>query len=212
MKSEEPIQKLFQNYGWNVVDSYYRNRFCVSTIKAPVTKAKYLQDPKQFKLLNEDTTNKVVYNFKYATEDEIKSIDMNCDCGKPKGYVEANDIETCKEIVARVAKSIKEDVPKDSQTCPPGSIEKNVKWGGNLGAEGAFDGNSYQVFKKRQEPVMDSVLYPEQFNRIVGGACPEVATLYSQCSKYAYKTVSDEATCNVPPECKDMNKVMGISQ
>lgn len=211
MGASEPLQKLFQNYGWDVIDNYYKQKFCKSKTRPDITKAKYVENPKQFTLLAETTDAKISYNFKYAAVDSVKSVDMNCDCNNPLGYSEQSDIDTCKAIVGQIAKSIAEDVPpKDNRTCPPGTEEKDVKWGGDPNVANSFNGSSYKVFKARREPAMASVLYPEQFNRIVGGACDEVTPLYNQCSRLAYKTVMDENACNIPPECKDMSKLMGI--
>ena len=75
-----------------------------------------------------------------------------------------------------------------------------------------YNGTSFDRFQSRMKPEMDRIIWPSQFERLVGGACPEKAELYSKCSQFAYKTSLDESACKVPEECKDTKKLMGIQR
>lgn len=109
-------------------------------------------------------------------------------------------------------------------TCPPGDVscikEKNsiVK-----DVEKAPFRNScpYQLpkadkstadaIKIKPTPRMDSLLWPNQFNKILAGDCAGVADGYQECAATAYVGQGSK-TCNVPPSCQDDKHFLGSAQ
>lgn len=65
------------------------------------------------------------------------------------------------------------------------------------------------VIDSKSESSPKSLLYPQQFERIIGGLCPEKGSNYSRCAAFAYVTDATEKCEGVPKECKDMKYFLG---
>lgn len=114
---------------------------------------------------------------------------------------------TCRTVKDHVKLAI-ERAPRNSE-CPSytGSFspttftnadERRTRWGGSV-IEPTVQGN---LLRFSSEPVLNSILQPNQFNRILGGLCPNTAGAYHQCAEWAYRDASN-GSCSTPQECRD---------
>lgn len=214
-KAEPAMQKLFGHSGWGAISWDLRAKFCTSKYKTSLKKAQYLSKPVPFTLLS-SSEGAISYNFKALSGDEITNVDMNCNCQTPPASnakpATEDETKSCMRAVAQLAKEIKSGEVTDTVACPGNTSVAKTEWGGEPSALKKSDGKTIERMVGRSEPVMESILWPSQFNRIVGGGCSEVANLFNQCSQSAYKTALDPKECKVPEECKDDKKLYGIEQ
>lgn len=212
-KAEPAMQKLFSHSGWGALDWNVRTKFCASTYKTSLKKAQYLARPVPFTLLY-TSEGKISYNFKALSGDEITNVNMDCNCKSPQSgnSVSEEETTTCTKALAKLADEIISGDISDTQMCPSNTSTIKTEWGGSENDLKKYDGKTFERFVRPSQPAMESILWPNQFKRIVGGACPEVVDLFNKCSKAAYKTEIDPKECKVPEECKDDKQFLGIEQ
>lgn len=124
---------------------------------------------------------------------------VTCEC--PAGDT------SCASALAAAAATIRENPPIDS--CPLHTTSAGPSSIPEEGAETSFGEGSFTLVTT---PARPSLLYPNQFDKILTGACTtSPGALFKTCSDYAYIPQDSAACANKPAECSDSNRYFGVT-
>ena len=124
---------------------------------------------------------------------------ISCSCKGPNAEKCLQDKEA---FIQRINKPIfKSECPEGEST----QIKKDVGAVGLKPGEVKLTPNQFTFVT---EPLVESLLHPSHFERIVGGACLEIGKNYIACGEPAYSG----GQCNVPSFCSDDKNFLGISK
>lgn len=201
--TNEDLKQIYtgQN-GYDVSDYKFRNQYCRDEyINTP---AKTLKDPNKAITVLNDAANDLVMETRYVTESATapfyRLIRSKIICKCPAGD------ENCMAQKSKIVKTANDSGVRDM--CPQGTTLVNKgspksKTGFNL------DGDTMTMVSK---PVLPSLLQPQQFNKILAGACSgKGADAYNECADFAYKS-DKNGPCNVPEKCRDDKFFLGSQQ
>lgn len=156
-----------------------------------------------------------IINKRADNEITILSYSINDNANKvsqTKLVCKCSDSSECEQDITSLAQSVERAV-KDKHASCPGSSNLVASAKGlpeNLNSNYNWNGKRFTLAKLAEWP---SLLHPQHFERIVGGACPKAAQKYSQCAQWAYRNKQDTNNCQGKPAYCDSDKeFLGVSQ
>ncbi len=190
LRAGNPERLRAMSLAWELepADYYFRNKYCqtprmIASVPLRGTTINSAQ------LRNERGLTITTHDISRGNGDRLVPLVIQCECPA--------DDEAC----MRLRHEIVERLPSNGPSrCPIGSREAAALYGSRQDMTlGETD------FTIANRPKGGSLLLPMHFQRIIGGACPDVTTQYNECAKWAYRGSWDKSNCaGVPPYCQDL--------
>ncbi|HXH29569.1 MAG TPA: hypothetical protein VNJ01_02040 [Bacteriovoracaceae bacterium] len=218
-KSEE-LKKFYLMATFSEVTTpNFRNKYCKPSLElAPTNWETVSKNPVSAYLKSESSTQFIVVTRSLEDKRAMPVEEITCGCEDP---TDAN----CLAAITEATVAIKKIPQTPRKTCPSYTTKYNV-WQpkyqvGDLdGRNNTFDGSELKI---AYTPLIDSLLAPNHYERIIGGACPEKAAKYNECAQWAYVTPGKSLwgslkekhgavapSCdNVPAHCKNDDEYLG---
>ncbi len=123
----------------------------------------------------------------------------NVTCNCPAGDSE------CSSYLARAAEIMPTNPPADS--CPHYTTDA----GRSVAPEGATGNISANGFTIVTTPRAESLISPNQFDKILTGACTtSPSSLFKRCSEFAYSAEGSSTCAQKPAECSNDDQFLGV--
>ncbi|WP_408098493.1 hypothetical protein ACJVC5_06155 [Peredibacter sp. HCB2-198] len=190
---DENTKKMIGKYTfYDVTDHTFRSRFCKFQL---LPLQKILKDPYNTAPIQLEGADTIVIEHRTFSGDQkfpnykIDRTQITCTCNGNKECL-----------------SIKERLPSQLANlgqralCPSGSnkVDKSQS-------------NQSNVIKIKSDPIMPSLLHPNQFKKILAGNCRGIVDGYLECADWAYKG-RNKYSCNAPARCQDDSYYLGTKQ
>ncbi|MFP5491963.1 MAG: hypothetical protein ACLGG0_10705 [Bacteriovoracia bacterium] len=156
-------------------------------------------------IINKRTDNEITI-LSYSINDNANKVSQT------KLVCKCSDSSECEQDITSLAQSVEKAVKDKHASCPGSSnlvaSEKGLPT--DLNSNYNWNGKRFTLAKLAEWP---SILHPQHFERIVGGACPKAAQKYSECAQWAYRKKQDTNNCQGKPAYCDSDKeFLGVSQ
>lgn len=202
--SNEDFKKIYTGQSsYDVTDYKFRNQYCRDEYINTTAKTQ-LTDPSKAVIVLSDLQNELVMESRIITPSSsapyYRMVRSKTICRCPAGDT------NCIDEKNRAAKAVAESGTRDF--CPQGA--PYVAQGSPKTKSGvSMEGETMSMVSK---PKIPSLLQPQQFNKILAGACSgKGADAYNECADFAYKSDS-KGPCNVPEKCRDDKYFLGSQQ
>lgn len=156
-------------------------------------------------IINKRTDNEITI-LSYSINDnpnKVTQTKLVCKCSSSSD---------CEQDIASLAQSVERAVKNKHASCPGSSnlVTSTKGLPTNLNSDYNWDGKRFTLAKPAEWP---SLLHPQHFERIAGGACPKAAKKYSECAQWAYRNKKESNNCQGKPAYCDSDKeFLGVSQ
>lgn len=179
---------------YSMTEYRFRNQHCTEKI-LPTIRWREGQNLAATSLTTETPLRVVALTQEFFDrKDVVHRRETSCTC-KPSDT-------TCAEGLRTFAQKIREQKDDINPGCPYGSRGLREK------GPQEWDG---KVFGLTVPPELPSLLHPNQFQRITGGACATRAQTYNQCAVWAYKSKEQTNNCQGRPDfCDDERVFLGV--
>ncbi len=203
--TDEQLKNFFvQPSFYKLTDYEQRNKYCKWELMERTTWEKIKSD-RRLQIADQSSNRIDVMHLSFEDKwPQIERSMFRCEC-------EAGD-QKCSEFIQKIAKKTKNIEREPLTSCPDGSKSQKSSFGNNLPSGNNYEWNP-QGIKVMVPAKSPSLLLPSHYERIIGGACDQVAKKYNECAKWAYRSKEKTNNCEGrPSHCEDGTDFLGVKK
>lgn len=152
-----------------------------------------------------ESENSIVVQTQTVGEEypKLSRTEFSCSC--------KSDDQKCLEELQTFKKTVKNIHEAQLTFCPPGAPWTPPVYGIKMNTAEKYEWNGSKL-KFVKMPEWPSLLHPNHYERIAGGACDEKAKKYNQCAIWAYRDPNKTNNCEGKPEhCSNDEDFLGVT-
>ncbi len=205
-RSNDPDLKRFYLHPsvYSLTDSEMRNKYCEYSDIADSNWQSITK--KQSVVITNQSETSLTFNSQNMGDYPWPRVGLSrfkCSCSDP------NDSE-CKDILSQVAENINKIDQFSLESCPSGSFSKKQENGELIDSPAIWSDKGVQFVQKAKLP---SLIHPNHYERIIGGACATKATKYNECAIWAYRKKELTNNCaGKPAHCENGKEFLGLDK
>ncbi len=185
-------------------DYNFRNNACKDKSLPNITWNSQSNSGRSINQISESDTSIVVQTQTVGEEyPKVSRTEFSCSC--------KNDDQKCMEDLQIFKTAVKNIHEAPTPFCPPGASWAPPVYGVKMNTDEKFNWDGSQL-KFVKMPEWPSLLHPNHYERIAGGACGEKAKKYNQCAVWAYRNPAQTNNCEGKPEhCSSDEDFIGVT-
>lgn len=203
--TDDQLKRIYlQPSFYGLTDFERRNKHCRYT-SLPNANWEALRPENKLELVGQAENELRIKQVSFAGKwPQLEQTLFTCNC--------APEDKDCGEFLGQLTQLTQDIQNRPLNSCPDGSVSRKSEYG-NLLPEGRrhqWTPDGIKIVAPAKAP---SLLHPNHFDRITGGACDQAAKKYNDCAKWAYRNKKDTNNCEGRPAyCENGLEFLGAKQ